>query len=1135
MSSRKSDSVRQSTWVRYGVAVGSVVIAWLAREALTPGVGPTALPFIFFFPAAAMAAWYGGFAPGLLATLLGAAVADWFFIEPTHAWSVSRFGDVVALTAFIVCCLFIVGAIEAMHRARARAQAELTARERAEAELARMRQTFAATLGSVGNVAGATDMHSRGPFLKAESRGPKPAARLISFVFLAAAVLLTASTIFVYRVGLIRIHGQEAVESQLLVLQQLDDFLSSLKDTETGQRGYLLTGEEPYLQPYTDVRDVMTTKLDGLQRLGLSGELPKEKMERIAVLTQEKLTKLEQGIQARRDKGLDAALSTMRDNQGKRLMDEIRVEIGQMRAAEEKEFAAANRRAERATKLRTETFIGMCLLNLVFLGWAFRKISGEVCRRETAIRETAIRETSQQKELLATTLGSIGDAVIATDADGRVLFLNAEAEKLTGWNSSEAAARPLTEIFRIFNEHTRQPAENPVEKVFRTGKVAGLANHTVLMARNGTETPIDDSAAPIREPDGPLFGVVLVFRDVSEQREAQRASARLAAIVEHSGDAIFTKDLDGIIQTWNPAAERLLGYRTEEIVGKPMTTLLPPDRFVEEDHILTRIRQGRPVERLETIRVAKDGRCIPVAVSVSPLKNGEGELIGASKVIHDITDLVAAREALVREKELLATTLASIGDAVIVTDSEGRITFLNAEAERLTKWSNADAAGHPLPKVFRIINEQTRQPVENPVEKVLRIGGVVGLANHTVLIAKDETETPIDDSAAPIREPGGPLFGVVLVFRDFTQRKETEQRLRELSLFPTQNPAPILRVSRDGTLIYANPSALEQLHDWKLAIGEPATAEIRSLATDALNARRPAARELTVGARSYLISIVPIPESDYANLYWIDVTERKQAEEALQQAHEQLAGRAIHLDELVHQRTARLQETIGELEAFSYSIAHDMRAPLRAMQGFASILQKEHATQLDATAQKYLQRIEAAAHRMDRFIVEILNYSKIVRGTLDSAPVDLEKLIRDIVASYPALHDDKADITIDSPLPRVLANDAALTQVVSNLLGNAVKFVAPGTRPRVRVHSEGTDGVVRLWFEDNGIGIPKDSQPRVFNIFTRLNRPELYEGTGIGLAIVRKAVERMGGSVGVESTDGQGSRFWVQLRAAKEL
>ena len=261
--------------------------------------------------------------------------------------------------------------------------------------------------------------------------------------------------------------------------------------------------------------------------------------------------------------------------------------------------------------------------------------------------------------------------------------------------------------------------------------------------------------------------------------------------------------------------------------------------------------------------------------------------------------------------------------------------------------------------------------------------------------------------------------------------------------------------------------------------------------------------------------------------------ERKRAEEALQKAQAELKQHATELEHIVAQRTAKLRETVEDLEAFSYSIAHDMRAPLRSMQGFAGILKQDYGDKLDDTAQGYLQRLGSAAARMDRLIVDILNYSQVVRGELDLGIVDAHKLVSDIIHSYPQFEHTHADVSIEGRLPLVLANEAALTQVMSNLLGNAVKFVRPGLRACVRVGANpdaAHDGRVELWVQDNGIGIPSDQQKRLFNMFTRLHRPGLYEGTGIGLAIVKKAIDRMGGSVRVDSTPGQGSRFWVQLR-----
>ncbi len=244
------------------------------------------------------------------------------------------------------------------------------------------------------------------------------------------------------------------------------------------------------------------------------------------------------------------------------------------------------------------------------------------------------------------------------------------------------------------------------------------------------------------------------------------------------------------------------------------------------------------------------------------------------------------------------------------------------------------------------------------------------------------------------------------------------------------------------------------------------------------------------------------------------------------------------LERIVAERTARLNETVHDLEAFSYSVAHDMRAPLRAMTGFSKIVLSEYAGQMVEQGKDYLQRIADSASRLDLLIQDVLSYSKIITADLPLESVDLQTFIPQIIDSYPNLETGQAEIRIEAPLPRVLANPAALTQVISNLLGNAVKFVAPGVRPRVVIRSEvatlASDKIetpmVRLWIEDNGIGIPKKAQDKIFMMFQRLNPVGAYEGTGIGLTIVRRAVERMGGKVGLESEPGEGSKFWVELK-----
>jgi PAS domain S-box-containing protein len=251
--------------------------------------------------------------------------------------------------------------------------------------------------------------------------------------------------------------------------------------------------------------------------------------------------------------------------------------------------------------------------------------------------QRAQREEHRQREQLRVTLSSIGDAVIVTDTRGIVSFLNPVAQELTGWAPQEAAGQPLEQVFRILNEETRQPVENPVSKVLREGVIIGLANHTVLVARDGREMPIDDSAAPIRGEDGTVAGVVLVFRDVTEVRKAIEARLHLAAIVESSEDAIISKNLEGIIISWNEAARRLYGYTPEEIIGKPLSILVPPDHPDELPDLLDRIKQGERIDHLETVRLRKDGSRVEVSLTISPIKNAEGKIIGASKIARDIS------------------------------------------------------------------------------------------------------------------------------------------------------------------------------------------------------------------------------------------------------------------------------------------------------------------------------------------------------------------------------------------------------------------------------------------------------------------------------------------------------------------
>jgi PAS domain S-box-containing protein len=257
--------------------------------------------------------------------------------------------------------------------------------------------------------------------------------------------------------------------------------------------------------------------------------------------------------------------------------------------------------------------------------------------REIEERKRTERELARQRELLEVTLSSIGDAVIATDINKQITFMNPIAEKLTGVSNQDARGKLLDGVFRIINEHTREAVETPCDAVLRDGVIVGLANHTVLLAADGRETPIDDSAAPIRDSEGSVFGVVLVFRDATEQRRYVEAQERLAAIVENSQDAIISQDLNGTILSWNRGAQNLFGFSAEEAIGQPIEIVVPPDLRAEHQKSLQALKSGQPVQHTDTFRIHKNGTRLEVSSRISPVRGSEGEVIGASKISHDIS------------------------------------------------------------------------------------------------------------------------------------------------------------------------------------------------------------------------------------------------------------------------------------------------------------------------------------------------------------------------------------------------------------------------------------------------------------------------------------------------------------------
>jgi PAS domain S-box-containing protein len=783
-----------------------------------------------------------------------------------------------------------------------------------------------------------------------------------------------------------------------------------------------------------------------------------------------------------------------------------------------------------------------------------------------------------QRERLAVTLTSIGDAVITTDAEGRVTFLNRVAETLTGWRDDEARSLPLPDVFPIVNEYTRQPVANPVSKVLESGAIVGLANHTILLARNGREVPIDDSAAPICDQDGEIRGVVLIFRDIAARRQAELNRQRLAAIVQSSEDAIISQDLEGRITSWNPAAERLYGYRAEEIVGSPVSVLLPPENDEELPQILERIKRGEQIEHYETIRRHKDGRLLAVSLSISPIHNADGEVVGASKIARDIHARRQAEAALQESRERLSLAMAAgqMGTWTRELDGTDRVDW-SPELEAIFGLAAGEFPGtyeaytqfiHPedREKVGRAVREAVEQHTDYEVEfRFTPQGGglrwMIGRGRATY-----------DAAGRPVR-----LAGVGI---DVTARRQAEEALRFLA--DASRELSVL-VDYESTLQNVAHAAIPRFADWCVVHRVTDEGQIRCVAVAhedpqkerllwELNERQPLdwsspAVVVRVLREQQPILLEQVPES------YFDRMREWGGEEYLQMlrglnpqsfitvpllAHDRALGTIIlgttesrrrytAADVAVAEDLARRAATALEnarlyreareadrrKDEFLAMLAHELRNPMAPISNALQLMTLRSSDPgVVARARDILQR---QVEQLSRLVDDLLDVSRITRGkiSLQKQRLDLGAVIaRAVETSQPLIDSRRHRITLSLPPEPVEleADPARLEQILTNLLTNAAKYMEEEGQIWLTAAVEEDQAVLRV--KDDGLGIAPEMLPRLFDLFAQAERSldRSQGGLGIGLTLVRRLVEMHGGTVEARSQGlGKGSEFIVHL------
>ena len=513
---------------------------------------------------------------------------------------------------------------------------------------------------------------------------------------------------------------------------------------------------------------------------------------------------------------------------------------------------------------------------------------------EVEQRKQVEAELRRDRDQMVENLDSSPVCIHSVGADGTILWANRAELQMLGYSSDEYVGHHISEF------HVDQQAiRDLLQQMSRDEKLRNF--RAVLVCRDGSPRTVAIDSKVLRDEDGHVLHTQCFTRDITDEKNVEETSRLLGAMVESCDDAVISKNLNGVITSWNAGAERVFGYTAAEAIGKPVMMLIPDNRHNEEPEVLRKIRSGQRIDHYETVRKRKNGDLIDISLTVSPVFDTSGRIIGASKVARDITD---AKRDQIRLIEL---------------------------TQELSK-----------------------------------------------------------------------------------SRHELEQRVEE--------------------------------------------------------------------------------------------------------------------------RTVSLKEALAQMEEFSYTVSHDLRAPLRAMHMYSKVLMEDWGDLFEPypEAQNYLQRISNNCLRLDQMIMDVLTFGRVARGPLELKPVSLDKVVEQTIENVASLKPPLCQVEV-AELGDVLANETSLFQAVSNILINAAKFVPVGIKPKIKIWAVNSGLSIRLWIEDNGIGIEPQLHHRLFEMFERVH-PELdYEGTGVGLAIVRKAIMRMGGHVGVESDGKNGSRFWIELPAAERF
>jgi PAS domain S-box-containing protein len=748
--------------------------------------------------------------------------------------------------------------------------------------------------------------------------------------------------------------------------------------------------------------------------------------------------------------------------------------------------------------------------------------------------EAALRESQAR---LAGIVNSAMDAIITVDAEQQIVLFNHAAELMFRCAAAEVLGQSLdrfipARFYAAHAKHIRAFGQTGVT----TRAMAGARDVSGLRA-DGEEFPVEASISQVEAGGQKFFTVIL--RDITERK---RAEQRFSQVIEGAPNGMVMIDREGKIVLVNAQIEKSFGYSRAELLGQ-LIEMLVPARFRGHHPAYRNGFITEPTARpmgsgRDLYGLRKDGSEFPVEIGLNPLETEQGMMVLGTIV--DITERKQAEEKLRRSQEQLAGVIGSAMDAIITVDEEQRIILFNAAAERMFLYPAEDALGQPLdrfiPARFRPAHKGHIQDFSRTHVTRRSMGALGALFG----LRADGEEFPIEASISQIESDGQKLLTVIL--RDITERKRAEEALKEQARI--LDLAPVMIRDLNGRILFWNAGA-EQMYGWKVAEA------LEKISHSLLQTEFPRPLE-EIKARLYahghwegeIVHTKRDGERIVVASHWVlhrdehgkpkaileinnDITERKQAEKEVRRLNEELEQR-------VADRTAQLEAANKELEAFSYSVSHDLRAPLRHINGFSQALLEDYADKLDEAGKGYLQEVRNASKEMAQLIDDVLQLARVTRSEMRKEEVNLSELARTIIAELQQ-EDAARTVAVRIEAGLVVRGDKRLLKIMlMNLLGNAWKYTSKRAAAEITFGQEEQAGARVYVVRDNGVGFDMAYVDKLFGAFQRLHSAGEFEGTGIGLATVQRIINRHGGRVWAEGAVDKGATFYFSLASFKE-